>query len=699
MGETAAERGAAFEERCIDTVRFLAVDAVQAARSGHPGAPMGMAAAAHVLWTRHLRFDPGDPAWPDRDRFVLSAGHASMLLYALLHLSGFAVSLDDLRAFRQWGSVTPGHPEHGLTPGVETTTGPLGQGFATAVGMALAERFLAATFNDEGPPVVDHFTYVMASDGDLMEGVSSEAASLAGHLGLGKLVVLYDDNRISIDGSTDLAFTEDRLARFAACGWHVQHVDDGNDLGAVDAAIAAARAETDRPSLVALRTHIGFGSPNRQDTARAHGEPLGEDEVRLTKQNRGWPLEPTFYVPDDVAAFYREPGVRGAALRAAWAERLAAWRAADPARAAVWDDAWARRLPDGWDADLPAFATTEPAIATRAVSGKVINAVAPHVPTLIGGSADLAPSNNTLIDGSPDQQRETPAGRNLRFGVREHAMAAMVNGMALHGGVRPYAATFFVFTDYMRPALRLAALMRAPVVHVLTHDSIGLGEDGPTHQPVEHLAMLRATPGWTEIRPADANETVEAWKVALRHDDGPVALVLTRQALPIIDRQRYAPADGLARGGYVLAETPAGAARPDGGAAGDTPAAAAGGVPDIILIASGSEVRLALAAHERLVAEGVRSRVVNLASWRLFAEQDQAYRDAVLPPACRRRLAVEASASFGWERWVGLDGETVSLDRFGASAPGDVLFREFGFIADNVYARARALLAKGVDAR
>jgi len=686
MTERATTRDAALEERCVDTIRFLAVDAVQKARSGHPGAPMGMAAAAHVLWTRHLRFDPSNAMWPDRDRFVLSAGHASMLLYALLHLTGFGVSLDDLRAFRQWGSITPGHPEHGMTPGVEATTGPLGQGFATAVGMALAERFLGATFNGEQTPVVDHFTYVLASDGDLMEGVSSEAASLAGHLGLGKLIVLYDDNHISIDGSTDLSFTEDREARFAAYAWHVQRVADGNDLDAIDAALSAAKADTAGPSLIALRTHIGFGSPNRQDTSKAHGEPLGADEVKLTKENRGWPLEPKFLVPDDVAAFYREPGARGLALRAAWAERLAAWRATDAPRASAWDVAWSRRLPDGWDADLPSFSTADGGLATRAASGKVINAVASHLPTLIGGSADLAPSNNTLIADSADQQRDTPGGRNLRFGVREHAMAAMANGMALHGGVRPYVATFFVFTDYMRPALRLGAFMGQPVIHILTHDSIGLGEDGPTHQPVEQLAILRATPGWTVIRPADANETVEAWKVALRHDDGPVALVLTRQALPTIDREKHASASGLARGGYVLAD-----------------AAAAGGegalMPDIILIASGSEVQHALAAHERLVADGARSRVVNLASWSLFAAQDDVYRESVLPAACRRRLAVEAGSSFGWERWVGLDGETISLDRFGASAPGDVLFEQFGFSADNVYAMARALLAKGVDAR
>ncbi len=484
----------ALEQSCIDTVRFLAVDAVQKANSGHPGMPMGAAPMAHTLFTRHLRFDPADPAWPDRDRFVLSAGHGSMLLYSLLHLTGYDLSLDDLRAFRQWGSRTPGHPEYGHTAGVETTTGPLGQGFANAVGMAVAERFLGATFNGDGPSVMDHFTYVIAGDGDMMEGISGEAASFAGHQQLGKLIVLYDDNHITIDGSTDLAFTEDVCARFAAYEWHVQRVADGNDLDAVDAAIAAAKAETGRPSLIAVRTHIGFGSPNKQDTAEAHGAPLGADEVTLTKENLGWPLEPTFLVPPEVKAFYEAAGARGAAAHAAWRERHAAWSAADPSRAAAWDAAWSRTLPAGWDADLPVFKPEDGGVATRAASGKVINALAPHLPTLIGGSADLAPSNNTWIKDVPDQQAATPAGRNFHFGVREHAMAAIGNGLAVHGGVRPYVATFFVFTDYMRPALRLAAIMGQPVIHVLTHDSIGVGEDGPTHQPVEHLAILRATP-------------------------------------------------------------------------------------------------------------------------------------------------------------------------------------------------------------
>jgi transketolase len=664
------------EERCIDTIRFLAVDGVEKAKSGHPGMPMGAAPVAHTLFTRHLRFDPADPAWPDRDRFVLSAGHASMLLYSLLHLTGYDLSLNDLRAFRQWGSKTPGHPEQGHTAGVETTTGPLGQGFANAVGMAVAERFLGATFNGEGPDVMDHFTYVLAGDGDMMEGISGEAASFAGHQRLGKLVVLYDDNHVTIDGSTDLAFTEDVPARFAAYGWHVQKVTDGNDIGAVDAAIAAAKAEAGRPSLIAVRTHIGCGSPNKQDKSAAHGAPLGAEEVKLTKEACEWPLEPTFFVADDVKSFYEEAGRRGAAALAAWRERYAAWSAADPARAATWNAAWSRDLPVGWDSDLPVFKPEDGGVATRAASGKVINALAPHLPTLIGGSADLAPSNNTWIKDAPAQQADSPAGANFHFGVREHGMASIANGMSVHGGVRPYVATFFVFADYMRGAMRVASIMGQPVVYVLTHDSIGVGEDGPTHQPIEHLAILRATPNWIDLRPADANETVEAWKIALHTNDRPIALMLTRQSLPTIDRSTYAPASGITRGAYVLGD------------------AAGNDAPELILIGSGSEVALVLEAHERLAAEGVRSRVVNMASWQLFAQQDTAYRDSVLPPACRRRLAVEAGATLGWERWVGDGGEVIGLDHYGASAPAGTLFDHWGFTADNVYQRAKALAGR-----
>ena len=662
---------APLQDRCIDTIRFLAVDGVQKANSGHPGMPMGEAAVAYTLFTRHLRYDPADPAWPNRDRFVLSAGHASMLLYSMLHLTGYDLGVDDLKAFRQWGSRTPGHPEYGHTPGVETTTGPLGQGVANAVGMAVAERFLAATFGND---VVDHYTYVLAGDGCMMEGISSEAASFAGHQKLGKLILLYDDNHITIDGSTDLAFTEDVCKRFEAYDWHVQRVADGNDVDAIDAAITAAKSETGKPSMIAVRTHIGRGSPNKQDKAAAHGAPLGVDEVKLTKEACGWPLEPEFYVADDVRASFADAAGKAAEAHAAWEKTYAAWRAADAARAQSWDDAWSHTLPEGWDADLPVFSLDDK-IATRAASGKVINAVAPRVPTLMGGSADLAPSNNTLIKDAPDQQAATPGGRNVRWGVREHAMAAMANGLSVHGGIRPYVATFFVFTDYMRPAMRLSALMKQPVTYVLTHDSVGVGEDGPTHQPIEHLAMLRATPGFIDLRPADANETVEAWRIALQTDDAPVGLMLTRQNLPTIDREKYAPASGIARGAYVLGD------------------ASDGGAPEVIIMASGSEVALALEAHERLVAEGVRSRIVNMASMHLFAKQDADYRESVLPLACSARLAVEAGVTFGWDRWVGDGGQVIGIDRFGASAPASTIFAELGFTADNVYARAKALLA------
>jgi transketolase len=666
--------GAAIDELSVNTIRFLAVDGVQKANSGHPGLPMGMAPVAHVLFTRHLKFDPSDPGWPDRDRFVLSAGHGSMLLYALLHLSGYDLSLDDLRAFRQWGSRTPGHPEHGETPGVEATTGPLGQGLANAVGMAIAETFLGATFNRAGQALVDHHTYVLESDGGLMEGVASEAASLAGHLGLGKLIVLYDDNHIHIEGSTDLDFTEDVVQRFDAYGWHTQSVADANDLVAVDAALVAAKAAADRPSLIAVRSHIGYGSPNRQDTAKAHGEALGVDEVRLTKEALGWPLEPTFLVPDEVREFYARAGERGAAARAGWAQGAQAWRAAAPDLAQVWDRAWRREPAPGWEAALPVFAADPGGEATRSASGAVINAVASFLPTLIGGSADLAPSNNTFIKSVEAFQADCPGGRNLHFGVREHGMAGIANGLALHGGVLPYVATFFVFTDYMRPAMRLAALMGLPVLYVLTHDSIGLGEDGPTHQPVEHLAALRAMPNMTVIRPADANETVEAWKAALGHTGGPVCLVLTRQKLPTLDRGGFGAANGVARGGYVL----------DAGAGGD---------PDLILIATGSEVHIALAAAATLRAEGANVRVVNLASRELFDLQDAAYRESVLPAAVTARVAVEAAVSFGWGDIVGSAGAVVGLDRFGASAPAGELFARLGITAERVCERAREFLA------
>jgi transketolase len=661
------------EQRCINTIRFLSVDAVQKANSGHPGMPMGAAPAAYALWTKHLKVNPADPAWPDRDRFVLSAGHGSMLLYSLLHLCGFDLSLDDIKAFRQWGSRTPGHPEHGLTPGVETTTGPLGQGFANAVGMAIAEAALAARFNRPAHPVVDHFTYVMESDGGMMEGVGSEAASLAGHLGLGKLIVLYDDNHISIEGNTDIAFTEDVCARFAAYEWHTQKVGDGNDVAAIDAALAAAKAETSRPSLIAVRSHIGYGAPHKQDTAAAHGEPLGPDEVKAAKENLGWPLEPDFLVPDEVRAAFAVVGERGAATQARWEQRLAGWRAAETELAGAWDRAWAREPAPGWDAGLPVYSAADGALATRSAAGAALNAIAPHVPTLMGGSGDLAPSTNTLLKTSVSFEAGCYEGRNLHFGVREHAMASSANGMSVHGGVRPYVATFFVFTDYFRPAMRLAALMRQPVIYVLTHDSIGLGEDGPTHQPIEHLAIWRATPGCTLIRPADANEAVEAWRIAVTHHGGPIALVLSRQKLPTLDREKYAPAAGVRRGAYVLADTGV-------------------GVPDLILLASGSEVQLALAAQERLSAEGVAVRVVSMASWELFRAQDAAYRETVLPSAVSARLAVEAGVGQGWREWVGDGGDVLCLERFGASAPGERVFAELGFTTDEVCRRARALI-------
>jgi len=659
---------------CINTIRTLAMDGVQKANSGHPGMPMGTADMAYVLWTQFLKHNPANPAWPDRDRFILSAGHGSMLLYSLLHLTGYDLPLDELKNFRQWGSRTPGHPEYGLTPGVEMTTGPLGQGFATGVGMAIAERFLAAHFNRPGHTIVDHFTYAIVSDGDLMEGISHEAASLAGHLRLGKLIYLYDDNGITIEGSTDLAFSEDVAARFRAYGWHVQQVD-GYDLAAIAGAIRAAQSETMRPSLIIARTHIGFGSPHKQDTAGVHGSPLGEEELRLTKQNLDWPVEPPFHIPDQALARFRQAVERGRDWETDWQTRFAAYAAAYPELAAEWEMAMSGELPPGWDADLPVFKPEDGPLATRGASGKALNALAPRLPTRIGGSADLAPSNKTYLNGQGDFEADTPGGRNLHFGVREHAMGAILNGLTLHGGVITYGGTFLVFSDYMRPAIRLAAMMELPVIYVFTHDSIGIGEDGPTHQPIEHLAALRAIPGLTVIRPADANETVEAWRVALTHRDGPVALALTRQKLPTLDRARLASADGLARGAYILAE-------------------AENGQPEVIIIATGSEVHVALAAQELLAQRGVAARVVNMPSWELFERQPRDYRHAVLPPAITARLAVEAGVAQGWHRYVGPAGDVVSIERFGASAPYKVLWEKFGFTAENVATRALALLGQ-----
>ncbi|MFO7986357.1 MAG: transketolase [Desulfatiglandaceae bacterium] len=657
---------------CVNTLRMLSADGVQQANSGHPGMPMGAAPAAYVLWTRFLRHNPLNPRWPDRDRFILSAGHGSMLLYSLLHLSGYDLTLEDLQHFRQWNSRTPGHPEYSITPGVEITTGPLGQGAAGALGMAMAERFLAAHFNRDDHEIVGHFTFAIVSDGDLMEGVSHEAASLAGHLRLGRLIYLYDDNHISIEGNTDIAYTEDRLARFRAYGWHVQAVENGNDLEAIDAAIRAAQQEQERPSLIAVRTHIGYGSPNKVDTAAAHGEPLGTEELELTKQRLEWPGTPAFFIPDEARDHFRRAVEQGKREEQQWQERLSAYQEAYPEMAQSWERCMDRKLPEGWDRDIPIFQPDGKGEATRVSSGKILNAVAGHIPNLVGGSADLSPSNKTEIKGEKDFQAHSYHGRNLRFGVREHGMGAILNGMALHGGVIPYGGTFLIFSDYMRPAIRLAALMRLKVVYIFTHDSIGLGEDGPTHQPVEHLAGLRAIPNLTVIRPCDANETAQAWRVALK-SEGPVALALTRQGLPVIDRSPYADASNLRSGAYVLKEP-------------------VHGKPDVILIATGSEVHLTLSAAEKLDGEGIRTRVVSMPSWELFEQQPDTYKDQVLPPDIKTRIAVEAGVTQGWHRYVGDAGHIIGLDRFGASAPNGVLFEKFGFTVRHVVEAARALV-------
>jgi len=669
--ESLAE-GRDLEELAVATIRTLAIDAVQKANSGHPGMPLGAAPMAHVLWTRHLKYDPTDPAWPDRDRFVLSAGHGSALLYALLHLAGFDLGIEQLEAFRQWGSRTPGHPEHGLTPGVETTTGPLGAGFSNAVGMAIAEAFLGATFNRRGYRVVDHHTYVMVGDGDLMEGVTAEAASLAGHLGLGKLICLYDDNHISIEGGTHLAFTEDVGLRFEAYGWHVLTVADGNDLGAIDEALKAARTETARPTLIKVRTVIGYGSPKKAGSADAHGAPLGVDETRATKEALGWPGDLSFAVPERVRTRYAKVAAGGAKARARWQEVLSGYKSAHPELARQWGAALEGKLPAGWKAGLPRFTPGEK-IATRAASGKVLSALAGRMPTLVGGSADLAPSNNTYLAGLGDFQAGGRTGRNLRFGVREHAMGGVLNGMALHGGLFVFGGTFFVFTDYMRPAIRLASLMHLPVVYVLTHDSVALGEDGPTHQPIEHLASLRAMPGLVVIRPSDAVETVVAWQAALKRRSGPTLLVLSRQSLPVLDRDGLASAEGLLRGGYVLKE-------------------ADRGRPDVILLATGSEVHIALEASVALAGRGVAARVVALPSWELFEAQTAAYKEKVLPPEIKARVAVEAGSTFGWERYVGSEGAVIGIDRFGASAPAEVLYEKLGLTSARVVKKAMEVI-------
>jgi transketolase len=663
------------DELCINTIRTLAVDAVEAAKSGHPGAPMGLAPAAYVLWTKVLKHHPQNPGWPNRDRFVLSCGHASALLYSLLHLCGYDLALDEIKRFRQWGSKTPGHPEYRHTAGVETTTGPLGQGIGNAVGMAIAERHLAARFNRGSRRIVDHFTYVFCGDGDLMEGVASEAASLAGHLGLGRLIGLYDDNHVTIDGGTELSFTENVSQRFRAYGWQVLRVRDGNDLKAIRQAFMDARAETAQPSLIVCRTHIGYGSPHKQDSHEAHGAPLGADEARLTKARLGFPPEASFFIPEEALRHFRRCVERGAKAEAAWRKTFAAWARESPERAEEWRRAMDRSLPPGWDADLPDFADGKP-IATRAAFGRVLNAVAPRLPTLMGGSADLTPSNNTAIQGAADFQKGAYDGRYLRFGVREHAMGAILSGMALHGGVRPYGGTFLVFADYMRPSIRLAALMNLPVIYIFTHDSIAVGEDGPTHQPVEHLAALRAIPGLTVIRPADATETAAAWRTALQSADGPVALILSRQNLPVLDRRKLPPADRLTKGAYVLSDADE---------------------PQAVLIATGSEVQLALKAQGMLSERGVAARVVSMPSWELFERMPRDYRDAVLPPAVSARVAVEAGIAMGWERYVGDSGTVVGMTGFGASAPGETVMEKFGFTAERVVDAALRVLGRRPD--
>ena len=663
----------ALERLSIDAIRVLSMDAVQQANSGHPGTPMALAPVGYALFHRHLRYNPRDPEWLDRDRFVLSCGHASMLLYSLLHLSGYDVSEEDIRNFRQWESPTAGHPEYGHAPGVETTTGPLGQGVANSVGLALAERWLADRFNRPGHEVVDHQTYALCSDGDLMEGLSHEAAALAGHQRLGKLIWLFDDNRITIDGSTDLSSSTDHATRFEGYGWHVARVDDGNDLEAIDAAIDEAKQKSERPSFIVVRTTIAWGSPGKAGTSSAHGAPLGADEIEATKTNLGYPSLEPFHVEAAARAHWAECIEKGGQTQKAWQDRFAAYQAEHPDLAAEFLRMMAGDLPEAWDAQVPDLSSPDSPDATRGWSGTVIQGIAARVPNLIGGSADLAGSNKTDIKGGDSLLVDTPGGRNVNYGVREHAMGSVMNGMALHGGVRPFGGTFLIFSDYMRPAIRLGAIMGLPVIYVFSHDSIGLGEDGPTHQPVEHLASLRAIPNLMDLRPGDAAETEMAWRVAMERTDGPAFLALSRQKVPLLDRNgSLASAEGLRRGGYVLAE-------------------ASTGAPSAILIASGAELALALDARDKLEDAGTPTRVVSLPSWHLFGLQDQAYRDEVLPPSVSARVSVEAGATFGWERWIGSGGHAVGLDRFGASAPAEVLFQELGFTPDEVVAAASRL--------
>ena len=677
-------------QSCVNAIRVLSIEAVQKANSGHPGLPLGAAPMTYVLWTRFLKHNPVNPGWMDRDRFILSPGHGSALQYSLLYLTGYDLPLQQIQQFRQLGSLTPGHPERGLVPGVETTTGPLGQGFANGVGMAIAEAYLAGRYNRPGYEIVDHYTYALVSDGDLMEGVAYEAASLAGHLKLGKLIYLYDDNRISLAGATDISFSEDRSRRFEACGWQTITVEDGNDLESIEHAIKLAQSQTGKPSLILVRTQIGFGSPHKQGSYESHGSPLGAEEVKLTRKNLGWPEEPAFYVPDEVLHHFRQALDRGNKAEESWKARFVEYGKEFPDLAQEFEQAMRGELPGDWDKEIPAFPADAKGIATRAASGKVMNAIAPRLPALIGGSADLNPSTQTVLSNegdfqSPDFKPQDAQGatgggwsygcRNLHFGVREHAMGAVANGMAAHGGVIPFTATFFVFSDYMRPSIRLSALMDLGVILVFTHDSIGVGEDGPTHQPVEHLAALRAIPNLTVIRPGDANETAEAWRIAVESRRNPVALVLTRQALPILDRTQYAAAEGLRRGAYVLADAP-------------------GGKMDLILIASGSEVSLIVSAQQKLAEKGIAARVVSMPSWELFDAQNQKYRDAVLPPSMRARLAVEAGVAQGWHKYVGDGGDVICMESFGVSAPANLVFQKFGYTVDNVVSRALKLVGK-----
>ena len=661
-------------ELSIHTIRTLSMDAVQKANSGHPGTPMALAPLAYELWMNHLRCNPRNPNWFDRDRFVLSCGHASMLLYAVLHLTGYELALDEIVRFRQWGSKTPGHPEYGLTPGVETTTGPLGQGFMNAVGMAMAEAHLASVFNRQDHMIVDHHTYVFMSDGDIMEGASHEAASLAGHLGLGKLICVYDDNRITIDGETSLSYSDDVVKRFEGYNWHVQDLgDSAEDLSSISGALNLAKAETERPSLLVVRSHIGYGSPRYQDTARAHGAPLGDEEIEATKRNYGWPEGETFLVPDKVSAHMGEAVSRGVALEEDWNRRFAKYQSENPELAVKFQEALEGKPPSGWESGIPRFDADGGALATRAASGKVLNEIASAIPWLVGGSADLAASNNSLLKESGNFARGDYANRNIHWGIREHAMGAACSGMALHGGVRPYAATFFTFTDYARPAIRLAALMELPVIYLMTHDSIGLGEDGPTHQPIEHLASLRAMPGLTIIRPCDANETAAAWRVAIERSEGPTMLVLTRQGLPVVERSEENEADALARGAYVISPE-------------------RGNSPQAILIATGSEVELAMEAKNALAADGIDARVVSMPSWELFREQPRSYRVSVLPAQVKARVAIEAGATMGWREWVGDHGVIIGLDHFGASAPYKEIYAHFGLTSENIVEQTKGIL-------